>query len=111
MQNIVTMRIDERRLSEKLNCMLNNKNLKSHAKEIASLLHHNSADFSSQLVSPRERNWEQKSSQISTSHHLQLDGLGALFIVIFLIVKVSLKFCQFYNSWEWKVSSASKKTK
>lgn len=111
MQNIVTMCIDEKKLSEKLKCMLNNKNLKSHAKEIASLLHHNSADFSNLLVQPREGTCEQKSNQISMSHHLQLDGLGALFFVIFLIVKVSLKFCQFYNSWEWKVRTSSKKTK
>lgn len=110
MQNMVTMcfgEITKTKLIEKLNKMLNNKNLKSHAKEIASLLHHNSVDFSTEFVLCGERTGKKNANQIS-SNHVQLDGLGALFFVIFLIVKVSLQFCRFYNNW---VNTSTGKTK
>lgn len=106
MQNMVTMCFDDinkKNLIEKLNQMLNNQNLKAHAKEIASLLHHNSVKFSNEF----KKNDKIDSNQIS-SNHFQLDGLGALFFVIFLIVKVSLQFCRFYNSW---INTTTGKTK
>lgn len=98
---MVTMCFDEiikKKLIVNLSRMLNNRNLKSHAKEIASLLHHNSVKFPNEFALVRERSGKKDLNQIS-SNHFQLDGLGALFFVIFLIVKVSLQFCRFYNSW------------
>lgn len=92
--------------TDKINKMLNNKDLKNHAKEIASLLHHNSV--LNDVVLDDESSV--KSQQISTNH-LHLDGLGALFFVIFIVVKLSLKFCRLYNNFEWGARATQKKTK
>lgn len=93
-------------LVEKLKKVLNNKNLEKNAKQIANLLHHNSVDLSSDFMPFKA---DTQSQQISPAH-LHLDALGALFFVIFVIVKVSLKFCQFYNNLGWKTIVKSKKT-
>lgn len=105
-----TIRVDEIKngaLLQKLNLMLENEDLKAHAKEIASLLHHNSVNLSSDFA--KESGKYQKQSPELSQNHVHLDALGALFFVIFIIVKLSLKFCRFYNSWEWKTNVATKK--
>lgn len=113
LENIATIRLDEINkgsLTEKLNKMLNNGDLKNHAKEIASLLHHNSALNNTVLDDECSIYSSEKSQQISTNH-LHLDALGALFFVIFIVVKLSLKFCRLYNNFEWGARVAPKKTK
>lgn len=109
LENMSAIRVDEIKkefLVQKVNKMLQNKNLKANAKEIASLLHHNSVNLSSDFPLSKQSTKFQ-SSEVS-QNHLHLDALGALFFVIFVIVKVSLKFCRFYNSWEWKTNSREK---
>lgn len=105
LENMATIRSDEVKkevLVQKLNKMLQNKNLKAQAKEISTLLHHNSvnllnAESSNQRrLTLKERQLQRQQSSEATVH---LDALGALFFVIFVIVKVSLRFCRFYNSW------------
>lgn len=108
-QNMESMEISEinkQNLGDKLKIMLNKKKLKAHAKEIDNLLHHKSVSLCSDFILSNG----QKSRQL-TPTHLHLDALGALFFVIFVIVKLSLKFCQFYNNWEWKANATTKKTK
>lgn len=113
---MATIRTDEVKkevLVQKLNKMLQNKNLKAQAKEISTLLHHNSVNLLNaesmphrQRLTLKERQLQRQQSSEATVH---LDALGALFFVIFVIVKVSLRFCRFYNSWEWKVDTTQKK--
>ncbi|XP_055305728.1 UDP-glucosyltransferase 2-like [Sitodiplosis mosellana] len=115
LESIFTIRADEinqKTLKQKLTNILNNKNLKSHAKEIAGLLHHNSMNLSKDLALAKEgvRHYTQTSRQLSPTY-LHLDALGALFFVIFVIVKLSLKFCRIYNNFEWKTNASPKKTK
>lgn len=109
---MTAIRVDEIKkeiLVQKLKKMLQNKDLKAQAKEIASLLHHNSVNLSADFAKDSSKYKSLKSRELS-QNHLHLDALGALFFVIFVIVKVSLKFCRFYNSWEWKTDTTSKKT-
>lgn len=105
---MLTIKIDEinkEMLGQKLKLILNKRNLKAQAKEIANLLHHTSVDLASSAVSAKEpvNHNTQTSVQLSTTH-LHLDALGALFFVIFVIVKLSLKFCRFYNNWKADVT-------
>lgn len=111
--SIFTIRSDEitkETLKEKLTTILNNTNLKSLAKEIASLLHHNSTKLSTLELAKQGTKHHTQSRQLCTTH-VHLDALGALFFVIFFIVKLSLTFCRFYNNFEWKNDATSKKTK
>lgn len=116
LENMATIRTDEVKkevLVQKLNKMLQNKNLKAQAKEISTLLHHNSVNLlnaesmQTRRLTLKERQLQRQQSSEAAVH---LDALGALFFVIFVIVKVSLRFCRFYNSWgDWKVEPTSKK--
>lgn len=111
---MTTIRVDEVKkeiLLKKLEKMLENKDLKAHAKEIATLLHHNSVNLSSDLMKSNDSTKSPLKSRDLSQSHVHLDALGALFFVIFVVVKVSLTFCRFYNSWDWKTSATSKKTK
>lgn len=115
LESIFTIRADEinrETLKQKLAIILNNKNLKMHAKEIAGLLCHSSMNLSRDLFLPKEGivHHTQTSRQLSQTY-LHLDALGALFFVIFVIVKLSLKFCRIYNNFEWKTNATTKKTK
>lgn len=122
LENMATIRTDEVKkeiLVQKLNKMLQNKNLKAQAKEISTLLHHNSVNLLNaesmrdrQTTAPTSTFKSRELQRQQSPAHVQLDALGALFFVIFVIVKVSLRFCRFYNSWEWKTdtSSTTKKT-
>lgn len=113
---MATIRVDEVKkevLVQKLNKMLQNKNLKAQAKEISTLLHHNSVNLLNAAESSSHPRSTLKSRQLQrqqSSATLHLDALGALFFVIFIIVKVSLRFCRFYNSWDWKNDDTPKKT-
>lgn len=113
LESIFTIRADDinkNTLQQTLTTILHNKNLKSHAKEIANLIHHSSISKDFVLDKEGSKYHTQASRQISETH-LHLDALGALFFVIFVIVKLSLKFCRFYNNFEWKTNVTSKKTK
>lgn len=121
LENMATIRTDEVKkevLVQKLNKMLQNKNLKAQAKEISTLLHHNSVNLLNaesmrerQITAPTSTLRSRELQRQQSSAHVHLDALGALFFVIFVIVKVSLRFCRFYNSWEWKSdTSTTKKT-
>lgn len=95
MQNMILIRIDEiteENLSEKIKTILSKKYTRLYNSV------NSSSDFAKRLCNEQFR--KQKSHQLSPNN-LQLDGLGALFFVIFIIVKVSLKFCQFYNNWKY----------
>lgn len=113
---MATIRADEVKkevLVQKLNKMLQNKNLKAQAKEISTLLHHNSVNLlnaestQTRRLTLKERQLQRQQSSEAAVH---LDALGALFFVIFVIVKVSLRFCRFYNSWGEPDNTTSKKT-
>lgn len=112
-----TIRSDEVKkevLVQKLNKMLQNKNLKAQAKEISTLLHHNSVNLlNAESMGERHTTTSTlKSRELQrqqSSAHVQLDALGALFFVIFVVVKVSLRFCRFYNSWDWKSDTSTTK--
>lgn len=94
-------------VSSTLNTMLNDTKYKMRATEISKLLQHKSNLDCTQWRQSINRQKENNSSAV----HLHLDALGGLFFVIFVVVKVSLKFCQFYNSWEWLPSKLLKKMK
>lgn len=115
MESISTIRSDEIKkdtLMQRLTIIMNNKNLKSHAKEIASLIHHNSTNLTNDAILTNEAaKHNTKTSRQLSQTSVHLDALGALFFVIFVIVKLSLKFCRFYNNFEWKTSATTKKTK
>lgn len=90
--------------------MLSDNKFENRAKEISKLLQ--------QKMSRDCNKWEesiarQKEQNSTSAVHLHLDALGGLFFVIFVVVKVSLKFCQFYNSWGsiWRTNGVTKKTK
>lgn len=113
---MATIRTDEVKkeiLVQKLNKMLQNKNLKAQAKEISILLHHNSVNLlNAESIESTQRRSTLKERQLQrqqSSAAVHLDALGALFFVIFIIVKVSLRFCRFYNSWDWKVDNTTTK--
>lgn len=93
--------INKELMSQTLKRILSNRNMKKCAKEIADLLHHEHNISANQNI--------QTTRQLTTTN-LHLDALGALFFIIFVIVKLSLKFCRFYNNLEWKLSSTSKRT-
>lgn len=108
LENVSMLRSDdvtETTLSCKLNTMLNDEKYKIRAKEISKLLqqktNHDCTKWKESIALQKERN--------SSAVHLHFDALGGLFFVIFVVVKVSLKFCQFYNSW--LPSKLTKKTK
>lgn len=107
--------VSTRNLTEKLNLMLNNKQYGLRAKE-KSLL------FRDNPISPLDESmhWieyvarHQGASHLHSSGadmpwfiHLHLDILGALFIVIFIVVKVIMMLCRMVNSIDSQTHSTS----
>lgn len=110
LENVSMIRTDdvtEATLSCKLNIMLNDKKFKIRAKEISELLQQKS---NQDCTMWKESLTQQKQISDSSALNLHFDALGGLFFVIFVVVKVSLKFCQFYNSWQWIPKKLLRKT-
>lgn len=109
--NMSTMhieKINKLELTKKLNHVLNNKNLKAHAEEIATLLRNKSVNLLNNTVLNEESiKCQSERSQHISQNHLHLDALGALFFVILVVVKLSLKCCRIFNNF----AAESKKTK
>lgn len=106
--------VTTRNLTEKLNLMLNNKEYALRAREKSIL-------FRDNPISPLDESmhWieyvarHQGASHLRSSGadmpwfiHLNLDILGALFIVIFIVVKVIMMLCRMVNSIDNQTQSA-----
>lgn len=99
----------EEQLNHQLNAILNDKKHATCAKEISNILHKNVMLECTQWKKSIQKNSDEH-QMMESSASLHLDALGALFFVIFVLVKLSLKFCRFYNSCWWGRISAEQKT-
>lgn len=112
LENVILLNADnltEAQLKHELDAILNDQKHATCAKEISNLLHKNVMLECTQWKKSIQKKCDEQ--QIQPSSHLHLDALGALFFVIFVFVKLSLKFCRLYNSCDWSRIAQSKKTK
>lgn len=113
LENVILLSADnltEAQLIRELDAILNDKRHSTCAKEISNLLHRNVMLECTQWKRTVQRQCDEQ-QRLQPASPLHLDALGALFFVIFVCVKVSLKFCRLYNSCDWSRISMSRKTK
>lgn len=113
LENVILLDADnltEPQLNHELNAILNDKKHATCAKEISNLLHRDVMLECTQWRRSVQRQCDEQ-QRLKPASPLHLDALGALFFVIFVCVKLSLKFCRLYNSCDWSRISMSRKTK